>query len=153
MPIYEFQCGSCGLRFEKLYKAVSDVGEIDCECGASAKKQMSAVSFSFSHVPVGGPRPQNTGVHSIDYNMDQVIGRDAEMRWKAIEERKAHKEKVSREHHKEGGQAHGMQHVVRDGSVDGGYRTMQEPERQYINERRVASAEVAKAAAGQKDDG
>lgn len=146
MPIYEFQCGGCGLRFEKLYRKVSADTETPCEgCGAAAKKQISAVSFTFAHIPVGGPRPQNTGVHSIDYNADRVIGRDAERRWAAIEERKSRKEKVAREQHREGGQAHGMQHVVRDDAVEGGYRTMKDGEREYVNERRTTAFDVAKA--------
>lgn len=148
MPIYEFQCEECGLRFEKLFRAVSSNPEVPCSsCGEPAKKLVSAASFQFAHTPVGGPVPQNTGVHALDYNADRVIGRDAEMRWKAIEKRKALKEKVASEQHKAGGKAFGMDHVVRDSQAESGYRTMGEQERQYVNEHRTTAFEVAKAAA------
>jgi|TARA_R110000824_G_scaffold48399_12_gene136713 putative FmdB family regulatory protein len=151
MPIYEFQCDACGLRFEKLFRAVSNTQESPCgSCGEPAHKLVSAAAFQFAHIPVGGPRPQNTGVHSIDHNADLVIGRDAERRWKMAEERKALKDKVAREHHKVGGQAFGMDHVVRDGSAEGGYRTMGKGEREYVNEHRTAAFEIAKASAKPK---
>ena len=147
MPIYEFQCEECGLRFEKLFRSVSENPETPCSsCGEPAKKLVSAASFQFAHTPVGGPRPQNTGVHALDYNADRIIGRDAEMRWKAVEARKAAKKAVAAEHHKEGGKAFGMDHIVRDPTVEGGYRTMGEKERQYVNDHRATAFEVAKAA-------
>ena len=148
MPVYEFQCEECGLRFEKLFRSVSTEPEVSCSaCGKPARKLVSAASFQFAHTPVGGPRPQNTGVHALDYNADRIIGRDAEMRWKAVEERKALKEKVAREHHREGGKAFGMDHIVRDSSSEGGYRTMRENERQYVNDHRTTAFEIAQATA------
>ena len=148
MPVYEFQCEECGLRFEKLFRSVSTNPEGPCSaCGKPAQKLVSAASFQFAHTPVGGPRPQNTGVHALDYNADRIIGRDAEMRWKAVEERKALKEKVAREHHREGGKAFGMDHIVRDSSSEGGYRTMRENERQYVNDHRTTAFEIAQATA------
>jgi putative FmdB family regulatory protein len=153
MPVYEFQCEECGLRFEKLFRSVSTNPEVSCSaCGKPAQKLVSAASFQFAHTPVGGPRPQNTGVHALDYNADRIIGRDAEMRWKAVEKRKALKEKVASAHHKEGGKAFGMDHVVRDSSSESGYRTMGEEERKYVNDHRNTAFEVAKAAAKKKDD-
>lgn len=46
MPIYEYQCESCGHRLEALQK-VSDPQLCDCpECGKpSLKKQVSAAAF------------------------------------------------------------------------------------------------------------
>jgi putative FmdB family regulatory protein len=153
MPVYEFQCDDCGLRFEKLFRSVSSDPEAPCgACGKSARKLVSAAAFKFAHVPVGGPRPQNTGVHSIDHNADLVIGRDAERRWKIADERKAHKEKVAREQHKAGGKAFGLDHVVRDGSSDSGDRTRGKGEREYVNEHRTAAFEIAKASAKPKED-
>lgn len=61
-----------------------------------ARKLVSATNHTFAHIPVGGPRPQNTGVHAIDYGMDRVIGRDSEQRWKTISERQTHKQNVLR---------------------------------------------------------
>ena len=152
MPIYEFQCGDCGLRFEKLFRTVTQDPEAPCgSCGKPAQKLVSAAAFQFAHTPVGGPRPQNTGVHALDYNADRIIGRDAERRWEAAEKRRALKRKVAADHHKEGGQAFGMDHVVRDSSVEGGYRTMGESERQYVNAHRTTAFEIARAAAKKED--
>lgn len=149
MPLYEFQCQECGLRTEKLYRRVTDVKEIPCDaCGGTATKQMSAVNHTFAHTPVGGPRPQNTGVHSIDYNPDRVIGRDAEARWKVIEERKKHKRDVLRQEHK-AGRAVGMEHLTRTKEDGSGYRAVTESERKVINERRTAAFEVSKQATKQ----
>ena len=150
MPLYEFQCQECGLRAEKLYRRITDVKEIPCsECGGAAKKQMSAVNHTFAHQPVGGPRPQNTGVHSIDYNADRVIGRDAEARWKVVEERQKHKRDVLRQEHK-AGRAAGMEHLTRTQADGTGYRTVTESERKVINERRTAAFEVGRQT-GKKD--
>jgi putative FmdB family regulatory protein len=46
MPIYEFQCGACGHRFDRLQK-LSDPDPSDCpDCGApKVQRQVSAPSF------------------------------------------------------------------------------------------------------------
>ncbi len=46
MPIYEYQCGACGHRFETLQK-VSDSPLMECpDCGQKAlKKLVSAAAF------------------------------------------------------------------------------------------------------------
>lgn len=96
MPIYEYECQSCGLRFEKMRKMADSDNPIGCpECAAGeTRKMVTAANHTFAHTPVGGPRPQNTGVHSIDYSADQVIGRASEAAWKTIGERQKHKKGV-----------------------------------------------------------
>ena len=49
MPIYEFQCGACGHRFDRLQK-VSDPDPSDCpDCGApQVQRQLSAPQFRLS---------------------------------------------------------------------------------------------------------
>jgi len=46
MPIYEYQCGACGYRLEKLQK-INDEPLVDCpECsGTSLTKLVSAAAF------------------------------------------------------------------------------------------------------------
>lgn len=150
MPIYEFQCNSCGLRFERLYRKYSEDTEVPCECGNQAKKLVSAVSFSFAHTPVGGPRPQNTGVHSIDYNPDQVIGRDAARRWEEMEKRGEVKDRHIRDERKAGRVVTREQLVPKsDGE---GYRTITEPERVRVNENRDAAFRIAQATKSKKSD-
>ncbi len=58
MPIYEYQCESCGTRLEKLQK-ISDPVLKDCpECkNASLKKMISATSF----------RLKGTGWYETDF--------------------------------------------------------------------------------------
>ena len=150
MPLYEFQCESCGHRFEKLFRRMQDTPFSDCgECGEPAKKMMSACNHTFAHVPVGGPRPQNTGVHAIDYNADRVIGRDAARRWEMMEQRKAHKESIVRDERKAGNDIN-INHVVRDGRVEGDYRPMKKDEVSYVNERREMAFQVGQEAGKQK---
>jgi len=147
VPIYEYDC-ECGLRFEKM-RPISefDATQACPECGLDARKLVSAVNHTFAHTPVGGPRPQNTGVHAIDYNADRVIGRDAESKWKGIEARQKHKTGVLRDAAKQGIGA-GMDHLVRSrGAAEGAgdYRVVTEPERQVINARREVVTQVTKA--------
>ena len=98
MPIYEYECQTCGIAFERLVRRMGERSTHPCpECDQEAPKQVSAAAFTFAHKPVGGPRPQNTGVHSIDYNYDRVIGRDAEQRWKTIEARQSRKRQLMRD--------------------------------------------------------
>ena len=54
MPIYEFECGSCGERFEELVPAGTD--RVACRaCGADgAERRLS--SFALSRQPTAGQR-------------------------------------------------------------------------------------------------
>jgi hypothetical protein len=45
-----------------------------------------------------------------------------------------------------------MQHVVRDSSAEGGYRTIKESEREYVNERRTTAFDVAHAVKSQSEE-
>ena len=122
MPIYEYLCNDCGLYFERLRKITeSDAPQSCTGCGAEAQKLVSAVNHQFAHNPVG-PRPQNTGVHQIDYNYDRVIGRDAEQKWKLIQDRVKHKRDVLRQNPGATGDDLSRTH-------DGSYRVMQKEER------------------------
>ena len=123
MPYYEFVCQDCGLKFEELFRSVSDVQTHPCpECKTDASRVMSAASFAFAHTPVGGPRPQNTGVHGLDYNADRIIGRDAEQRWKTIAARQSEKRHVLKENPGTTGFDLARSH-------EGGYRVMKPEER------------------------
>ena len=120
IPIFVYQCEHCGLRFEKLWRtqaAASGQEEMECQsCGESAGKQVTAANHTFAHTPTG-PVPQNTGVHSIDYSYDRVIGRDAAEKWAAIEARNDEKRRVLR---------HSPEATKADlgRTLDGGYEVM-----------------------------
>ena len=47
MPIYEFQCDSCGKRFERIVSLSESLKKVKCDCSpkAFAKKVISAPSF------------------------------------------------------------------------------------------------------------
>lgn len=151
MPIYVFTCQTCGLRFEKLFRRVSDDKEHPCsECGGVGKRQVTAASFSFKHPQsqLRGALPPNTGT-SDDFNFDKAIGRDAEKKWAKIHENNAAKDKVIGEEAKKG------RGITRDHLVkkrEGGYRVVGESERKTINDRREAAFKVSQAATKQAKD-
>jgi putative FmdB family regulatory protein len=146
MPIYEYECQDCGLRFEKMKSmSRSDEPEACPDCKVpDAKKLVSVVNHTFAHTVVGGPRPQNTGVHSIDYNIDRTIGRDAEQRWKTIGERDKRKDEVIRDARKAGLGVTRDQLVRTEGND---YRVITEAERQTANEGRAKHNQVLKKVA------
>ena len=149
MPVYEFTCHSCGLRFDKLFRRMESsdtLTETPCDaCGESAYRQVTAAAFKFSHPPsqVRGAAPPSTGT-SDDWNYDKAIGRDAEQKWKVVEKRDAEKARTIRQ-----GQGSGLalskDQLVRS-QEDGSYRAITEPERQVVNERRTTAFQVAQAA-------
>lgn len=116
----------------------------DCKV-PNAKKLVTAANFTFAHTPVGGPRPQNTGVHSIDYNADRVIGRDAEARRKVIDERSRRKDEVMRDARKSGLGVTSRDQLVRTSEND--YRVITEAERQAANQGRALHKQALDAVA------
>jgi len=150
LPVYEFQCYECGLRFDKLFSRASSTEELPSTpctaCGEPAQRQVTAAAFKFSHASsqVRGATPPNTGT-SDDWNYDKVIGRDAEQKWKVVEKRDAEKARVIR-NERDNGLALNKGQLVR--SQDGSYRPITEPERQVVNERRTTAFQVAQAAKG-----
>ena len=149
MPIYEFQCSECGLRFDKLFKRVSEVKEIECKsCGAPAKRQVTAAAFKFAHsTGLRGALPPNTGT-SDDWNFDKAVGRDSENKWRQIERRNTGKDSVIRDERK-AGRVISRNHLVPKMDGSGEYRVMSEGERTSVNEKREASFKIAQAAAKQ----
>jgi putative FmdB family regulatory protein len=142
MPIYEYECQTCGLQFEKLKSMSKCMDPEPCpECAApEAKKLMSVVNHTFAHTVVGGPRPQNTGVHAIDYNVDRTIGRDAEQRWGVIEKRNNRKNVVIRDSRKSGLNVTNRDQLVR--TTENDYRVITEQERLTVNAGREKHNQV-----------
>lgn len=52
MPIYEFQCASCGERFEELSPAGTE--SADCPACGTAGAERKLSGFAFSRQPTGG---------------------------------------------------------------------------------------------------
>lgn len=159
MPIYEFLCPDCGVKFEKFFKSVGSSESIAVcpECGLSCPKVPSAANHAFVH-PQGqtrGPLPSNTGT-SDDWNVDKTIGRDAAKKWANINSRRTHKEKIIREAREGGQDVQHMDQLVRtrgEGEGAGDYRVIKEPEREVVNARRALADAVAKAATQQSPAG
>lgn len=87
IPIYEFQCGVCGLLFDKSVSFAKRDQEQKCTCGAKVfRKRLESLSYVFDH-EVSGMVPQNTGITAIDMNVDRVIGKDSSAKWSQIEKR------------------------------------------------------------------
>ena len=59
MPMYDYRCDSCGLKFEKKQKMTDEPVAICPECGSSASRQFSSnvailMGGSGSRASVGG---------------------------------------------------------------------------------------------------
>jgi putative FmdB family regulatory protein len=75
MPLYEFQCEKCGLKFEELKNQNEKSDVIPCiSCGADSDRLMS----SFAPVVAGGS-PNETA--------DMSIGRVANQKWQNYHDR------------------------------------------------------------------
>mgnify|MGYP003141522282 CR=1 FL=1 len=100
MPIYQFQCQSCGLSFDKRWayaQAKQQDFTTECaSCGEKVKREMTPANFQFQG-KADSALPQNTGVQSFDTNYDRVIGSDAEQKWKIIQKRQEEKAALLRD--------------------------------------------------------
>jgi putative FmdB family regulatory protein len=47
MPIYEYQCGSCGRRFEQLQRITEDALTTDPDCGGPVRRVIQPVGIIF----------------------------------------------------------------------------------------------------------
>lgn len=91
MPSYNYLCSDCGLLFDKSYKLGKNPEKVSCQCGYEADIQLSEdIQYEFD-TKTEGLNIQNTGVVSLDYDYDTIIGNDAKERWKTIDERDSHK--------------------------------------------------------------
>jgi len=77
MPLYEYECKSCGYVFEDLKNSKEDSSTAPCKkCGFSAEKLVS----TFSSVVAGG---------SSNEPVDMSIGREANKRWQSYTDRQS----------------------------------------------------------------
>lgn len=91
MPMFDFLCPECSHFFGKLCRDRQQK-EFPCpKCGGVAFRQLTAPNFRFGD---GKGKRGDTGVYSLDYSADLNVGRDAEQRWKQIQERTAQKRSV-----------------------------------------------------------
>ena len=76
MPIYEYECGSCGRRDERVVR-ISDRDEVSsCECGGAM------VRDRVNKVRVGSPAYQMQAVMSDGSHVKGHFGKEAALRSK-----------------------------------------------------------------------
>jgi putative FmdB family regulatory protein len=77
MPLFEYQCGTCSLKFEELRNQKEDNSAVPCKsCGSPSNRLMS----SFSSVIAGGSPTETT---------DMMIGRESNKRWQTYHDRQS----------------------------------------------------------------
>lgn len=104
MPLFEFKCEKCELKFEKVIN-LNFKGDMPCpSCASNSSRQL--ISKDVSGVVKEGT--------AIPKDIDRIVGRDADKKWEEIEEKKSIKEKIKREH--------GATHLSRD--LDGEYQPL-----------------------------
>ena len=132
MPLYIYQCNTCGLRFERRV-GMSERTKQSCDCGQPAIQVLpEEVGFTFNQ-PTQGILPQNTGISGIDTSYDRVIAQDAAKRWEIHNQREGIKRRVLRDN---------PSATKQDLSItpDGTYRVMSAKERKISETARVIDA-------------
>ena len=65
MPLYEYECNSCGYRFEKLQRVSDAPSERECpECGGNARRKIGAPALQF----------KGSGWYVTDYGKGKTNG-------------------------------------------------------------------------------
>lgn len=93
MPLFDFECRSCGLTFSKLVRD-RKITELPCvDCAEPSQKKLSIPASHFADSSRGMPRG-DTGVYELDNSIDLNVGRDAKNRWEVIKDRTSEKERL-----------------------------------------------------------
>lgn len=83
MPLYEFRCSGCRTVFEKSASMKNPPTEANCpSCDAMSLRYYSSMNFSFK-----GGKPTT-------FDIDYIVGRESEKRWKNVEDRLAVKNEL-----------------------------------------------------------
>lgn len=96
MPLYKYQCYECGLQFKaRVQRSKSDTQPCK-SCKAEAKRSLpSGLNHGFE-ANVDGLAQPNTGIASIDYDVDRVVYVDSNKKWKVINKRQQVKREMVR---------------------------------------------------------
>jgi len=112
MPVYEFECQFCEIRFKRTLKMDNHPSHICPECACDAPRLWEG--FGGHTFAPGGEALANSGVHDHDYpTADKAVGRDAEARWGEIDQREKVKAAV-----REGGQTSKLARQNGEGYID-----------------------------------
>ncbi len=106
MPSFEYFCDDCEVEFEELLLKQDEIKEYfdhhPCpNCKQRAERiRVSSFSFKFAggvNKGAGTGVHGNSGVHDLDYPViDKAVGRSAETKWQAYNERKEARDEVRR---------------------------------------------------------
>lgn len=99
MPLYRYQCESCGLRFDARQMANKATEAYPClDCNTPSNRLVpKSMTSTYNPTGDGTIRPQNTGVNSYDANVDRVIGDHAKTSYEHIAKRHARKREILRD--------------------------------------------------------
>ena len=132
MPLFDYQCYSCGLKFEQFVKRTSKKKEqaVCTSCGKIAVRVLSELSFAYDAETLSEASPQNSGISSFDYNFDKVIGQDAKKKWDLIEERVNQKKQVLQNNPEAKGEDLSLK-------ADGSYQVMTKKQKEIVKKARA----------------
>ena len=86
MPVYEFECQYCEIRFKRTLKMDTHPSHPCPECICDAPRLWEG--FGGHTFAPGEGATANSGVHDHDYpTADKAVGRDADARWEEIGQR------------------------------------------------------------------
>jgi putative FmdB family regulatory protein len=139
MPLYQYQC-TCGAQFRKRVSlAKKELPQVCGLCGSDVMRDSySAPSFSAKAETQTIPTPTNTGMTSLDMEVDRVIAQDSAEKWKLINRRQRAKHEVLRENPDAVGTD-----LVRN--AEGTYELMDSSYRELQKVRREKSREIGAA--------
>jgi len=96
MPAFKYLCRTCGLSFDKILSSRSDM--VPCKrCSKEAQLQLTASSSMFAHTPTS-PTPQNTGVSSVDHDVDKIVARSSQANLREMAARQDYKKRLMHQH-------------------------------------------------------
>lgn len=97
MPLYQYLCASCRLRFEVVGGTSTASQPAACpKCAKPAPRALPGNLRMAYGAKVEGVAPQNTGLSGVDTNYDRVIGQSARQGWDAQRRRVADKREILR---------------------------------------------------------
>jgi len=93
MPLYKFSCPQCGHKFGKMFP--SPPSSTRCpKCPALVERVLSAPKLQVASSAQVLPSAAATGVASVDYDLDQAVGRSSKEGWKLVETRQDRKREL-----------------------------------------------------------
>lgn len=96
MPAFKYLCPTCGLSFDKLLP--SRLEQVPCKrCSKSAQLRLTAARGMFAHTPTA-PVPQNTGVSSVDHDVDLIVARSSQANLREMSARQDYKKRLMQRH-------------------------------------------------------